>query len=472
MEKENLKRLFLDNFDREAERMRELSPGGSHRRYYRMEGGGHECLGVCSPDPLETRAFLAFTRHFGKLGLNVPRLISTEEEKGIYLLQDLGDLTLKDAVEKSRREGNFPGSILSFYKTALEHLVRFQLEGHGGLDYSVCVPSPDFDRQSLMWDLNHFKYLFLKLTGIPFDEEKLEKDFLSLADFLSGADSDHFMYRDFQSRNIMIHKNELYFVDYQGGRRGALQYDVASLLFESRIDLDPVLRGELLSHYLESLEKHGGSRPQDFEEHYYGFVLIRILQAMGAYGIRGMVEKKPLFLQSIPFAIRNLQWLMGQSLLPKGLPELKSCLERLAEWNERQFREESGELTLRIYSFSYNKGMPVDLRGHGGGFVFDCRALPNPGREEKYSLLNGQDPEVREFLEQKREVREFLEHACSLVLSSLEEYRSRNFNELMVSFGCTGGQHRSVYCAERLRDLVQGEMTVKTRVVHRDLERL
>ena len=450
--------------------MEKLPGAGSHRSYFRLEGKGNKCIGVHSPDPLETRAFLTFTRHFARVGLNVPGLIAEESPRGIYLLQDLGDLTLKEEVDRSRSSGEFPASILPLYRKAIGHLLRFQVEGHRGLDYSVCVPRSEFDRQSMMWDLNHFKYYFLKLLGIPFDEQALEDDFVQLTRFLSGADSNYFMYRDFQSRNILILNDDLYFVDYQGGRKGALQYDLASLLFEARVNLSTGIREELLGFYLEELQKKTGIHPPEYLKYYWGFVLIRILQAMGAFGIRGIVENKPLFLESIPYGIGNIEWLLENSHMPGGLPELTACLDRICKLREWRMPENQ-ELAVRIYSFSYNRGLPRDLSGHGGGFVFDCRALPNPGREERFRSFTGRDNEVVEFLESKPEVQVFLDQAFKLVEQSVKEYGSRDFKHLVVSFGCTGGQHRSVYCAERLAESLRKSLNIKTLIVHRELER-
>ncbi len=471
MEKKDLQDLFRNTFGMQADSMEPLPLAGSRRRYFRMEGGSERCIGVYSPDPLETRAFVEFTRHFMEMELSVPGLLAEDVARGIYLLQDLGDLTLKEEVDRSRLGRDFPERIIPRYRNALEHLLRFQVDGHGGLDYSVCVPRREFDRQSVLWDLNHFKYYFVKLLGIPFDEQELENDFQSLANFLSGAESNHFLYRDFQSRNIMILDDELYFIDYQGGRKGALQYDVASLLFESLVDLPSGLRDELLDYYLENLRIKTGIQPGEFKKHYYGFVLVRILQAMGAYGIRGIIENKPLFLRSIPYAIRNIGWLRENSLIPAGMPELSACLGRICDLKDWKIEEEGKGLTVRINSFSYKMGLPGDLSGNGGGFVFDCRALPNPGREEKYRLFTGQDREVIDFLEDKKEVKDFLERAIALVEQSVAEYRSREFNHLMVSFGCTGGQHRSVYCAERMQEFLEDKFKVKTFLVHRELNK-
>ncbi len=469
LKKEDLQKLFYKTFGEKVGGLVKLPGAGSHREYFRMVSGGNICIGVYSPDPLETRAFLEFTRHFSECKLNVPRLLAEDADRGIYLLQDLGDLTLKEEVDQSRRDGDYPGRIFPHYKNALEHLVRFQVEGHKGLNYSVSVPRQEFDRQSMMWDLNHFKYYFIKLLGIPFDEQALEDDFQAFANSLSKAGSDHFLYRDFQSRNIMIFKDDLYFVDYQGGRKGPVQYDVASLLFESRVDLSPDTREELLEHYLACLAKETDVLAGEFKKHYYSFVLIRILQVMGAYGIRGIVENKALFLQSIPFGIKNIKWLRDNSLIPGGLPELSACLNRICNLDEWKFRQETKELTVQINSFSYKKGFPRDLSGNGGGFVFDCRALPNPGREEKYMAFTGKDTQVIEFFKGRQEVDDFLMKTFSLVAKSIDEYSSRGFSRLMVSYGCTGGQHRSVYCAERLQKYIKNQLRVKTILVHKEI---
>jgi aminoglycoside/choline kinase family phosphotransferase len=436
-----------------------------------MEGEGTGCIGVVSPDPLITRAFLKFTGHFRSMGLNVPELFAVEEEKGLYLLEDFGDLALKHIVDQTREAGSFPGEAVPYYHKALQHLLRFQLDGHVGMDYSVCVPRPKFDRQSVLWDLNHFKYFFLKLTGIQFDEQKLEDDFQTFAGFLMKAGSSHFLYRDFQSRNILVRDEELYFIDYQGGRMGALQYDLASLLFEARVDLSPDLRKELLHHYLDLLGKKNRKEAEDFLKYYHGFVLIRILQAMGAYGINGIIENIPLFLQSIPFAIKNIGWLLDESLIPEGMPELTQCLQQIAGLTGWETPDDREEVTVRINSFAYKLGIPRDLSGNGGGFIFDCRALPNPGRIEAFRQSTGRDRDVIDFLETKDEVKGFLESVFALVDRSVDEYQKRAYGHLMVNFGCTGGRHRSVYCAERLKTYLAEKHSVNTILHHRELEK-
>jgi aminoglycoside/choline kinase family phosphotransferase len=471
LKKEELLELYRQHYGTQAHKIIELPRSPSHRRYFRMEGENTSCIGAISPDPLVTRAFLRFTEHFRNKGLNVPELYAVQEENGIYLLEDFGDLMLKHLVDQSREEGSFPGKVLPYYHSVLEHLLNFQMEGHAGLDYSVCVPRKEFDRQSVLWDLNHFKYFFLNLQGIPFDEQKLEDDFQFFANFLMNAKRDHFLYRDFQARNILYQNEAFHFIDYQGGRMGALQYDVASLLFEARIDLPSDLREELLQYYLEKLAEVNKNDAAEFEKYYYGFVLVRIMQAMGAYGLRGIIENIPLFLQSIPFAIQNIGWLIDQSLIPQGMPELTKCLQGLAGLSNWKHTKAEKNLTLNITSFSYKLGIPRDYSGHGGGYVFDCRTLPNPGRIEVYKKSTGQDQDIIDFMAGKPEVSNFLEKIFSLMDQSVEVYTQRGYTNLMVNFGCTGGQHRSVYCAEQLKDYLKKKYPVNVVLKHREQDK-
>lgn len=471
MKQEELKELYLQHYGSQVVSMIELPRSPSHRRYFRMKGQDSGCIGAISPDPLVTRAFLRFTEHFRSKGLNVPELYAVQEEKGIYLLEDFGDLMLKHLVDRSREEGSFPRKIIPFYHSVLEHLLKFQTEGHAGLDYSVCVPRREFDRQSVLWDMNHFKYFFLNLQGIPFDEQKLEDDFQYFADFLMDAQRDHFLYRDFQARNILYQDEAFHFIDYQGGRMGALQYDLSSLLFEARVDLPPEIREELLQYYLDKLGAVSKKDAAEFQKYYHGFVLVRIMQAMGAYGLRGIIENIPLFLQSIPFAIQNIGWLIDRSLIPQHMPELMRCLQRLAGLSNWNHAETEDKLTLRITSFSYKLGIPRDYSGHGGGYIFDCRTLPNPGRIEMFKKSTGRDKDVIDFLAGKPEVSEFLENIFALVDQSVNVYSQRGYTDLMINFGCTGGQHRSVYCAEQLKTYLETNHKVNVVLKHREQEK-
>jgi aminoglycoside/choline kinase family phosphotransferase len=425
-------------------------------------------IGVWSQTKEENAAFLGFTAHFLDAGLPVPKIYRQDMEHDVYLLEDLGDVTLLALVEHAQNKGTFPDAIRDYYKAALDHLVRFQVQASNGLDYSLCYPRDRFDAQSMLWDLNYFKYYFLKLH-LDFHEEKLEQDFMTLASYLEKAGAGHFMYRDFQARNIMVREGQVYFIDYQGGRKGPLQYDVASLLFQAKAALPASFRDEMLHHYLEELKKHISVDETAFREHYDGFVLIRILQVLGAYGFRGLIEKKPYFRMSIPGALANLQWWLDHAHLPLELPELNRCLAELVKIDKYSHRKHitPGHLTLAISSFSYRNGIPDDQTGFGGGFVFDCRALPNPGREEQYRAFNGKDKVIIDYLEMHPEVRQFLDHAELLVRQSVDNYLERKFERLSVQFGCTGGQHRSVYCAEKLASLLaQKYPEVNIRVHH------
>jgi hypothetical protein len=336
----------------------------------------------------------------------------------------------------------------------------------------VCYPRGSFDRQSINWDLNYFKYYFLRLAGVPFNEQALEHDFGRLTKFLLSADHDYFLYRDFQSRNIMLREGQPFFLDYQGGRKGALQYDIASLLYDGKADLPPDLREQLLYYYLECLSGFISITREAFMEHYYAYVYVRIMQALGAYGFRGFYERKGHFLQSVPYALKNLRWLAHNVRLPIALPALMEAFQRmLGSENLLALASPEDVLTVRIFSFSFHRMMPTDESGNGGGFVFDARSLPNPGREERFKQLTGKDAPVMEYLNQQESVHQFLSSVMLLVDASVKSYQSRGFKSLMVSFGCTGGQHRSVFLAEQLAKHLRSGNGLDVVVRHLELEK-
>jgi hypothetical protein len=352
-------------------------------------------------------------------------------------------------------------------------LPRFQVEAGRDLNYKVCYPRAKFDRQSIGWDLNYFKYYFLRLAGVPFNEQALEDDFGRLTKFLLSASQDYFLYRDFQSRNIMLRDGQPWFVDYQGGRRGALQYDVASLLYDGKADLPRELREELLDAYLERLAGLVKIERAEFMKHYYAYVYVRIMQALGAYGYRGFYERKEHFLQSVPYALGNLRWLGEHVQLPIALPALMESFRAMQDSPKLQgLATPVRTLTVRIFSYSFHRQMPADVSGHGGGFVFDARSLPNPGREERFRTLTGKDAAVIEYLNQEESVHQFLANVVSLIDAGVSAYLKRGFSSLMVSFGCTGGQHRSVYLAERLAKHLRGTSGVEVLVRHVELEKM
>jgi aminoglycoside/choline kinase family phosphotransferase len=467
MQEQSLKVLFESRFEEPVESVIALKGDASDRKLFRLTAASRTAIGVVNPDALENRAFLEFSRHFRTCGLPVPEIYAVDLDRGMYLEEDLGDTTLFQFLTVSRAEGGLSSETLDLYRTVVALLPRFQIEAGRTLNYDVCYPRSSFDKQSMLWDLNYFKYYFLRLAKIPFSEQALEDDFERFTEFLLDAERRFFLYRDFQSRNIMVRDGRPLFIDYQGGRRGALQYDVASLLFDAKADLPFEVRDELLERYLEAAEQLEPIDRKAFLAYYPGFVYIRIMQAMGAYGLRGFYERKHHFLASIPYAIRNLEFLLRTVELPVDLSELRQVWRRLiASSSLRQFGTASLKLTVRIQSFAYKDGVPTDEKGHGGGYVFDCRVLPNPGRFERYAKLTGRDEPVIAFLENDSAVREFVGHVVALVDGAVQNYQQRNFTDLLVAFGCTGGQHRSVYCAERLARHLREQSQVNVEVRH------
>jgi aminoglycoside/choline kinase family phosphotransferase len=468
-----LRNLFEQHFHTPAELVQPLQGqlGGSGRNILRLSSGQRSAIGILYSVREENAAFLEFSRHFRRHGLPVPEIYAEDLSCGAYLEEDLGDLTLFEFLSKNRVGKNIGAQAVEAYREVVTVLPRFQVEAGRDLDYGVCYPRGRFDRQSIAWDLNYFKYYFLRLAGIAFNEQALEDDFDRLTEFLLSADCDYFMYRDFQSRNIMLRDGQPFFLDYQGGRKGALQYDIASLLYDAKADLPPELRQQLLDLYIEKLCGFIEVGRETFLHHYNAYVYVRILQALGAYGFRGFYERKAHFLQSVPYALKNLRWLLHNVKLPIALPTLMTAFNSMLASEKLQgLAAEAENLTVRILSFSFHRGMPKDESGHGGGFVFDGRSLPNPGREERFKMLTGKDAPVIDYLTQQESVHQFLASVMSLVNASVSEYQRRGFRSLMVSFGCTGGQHRSVFLAEQLAKRLRGRNGVEVAVRHRELE--
>ena len=479
-----LKRLFQQHFHLPVERVQPLQGqlGGSGRKIIRLANDQVSAVGVLYDVREENIAFLDFSRHFRKHGLPVPEIFAEDLSHGAYLEEDLGDTTLFEFLSKNRLGCNIAPQAIEAYRAVVNVLPRFQIEAGRDLNYKVCYPRAVFDEQSIAWDLNYFKYYFLKLAGIPFNEQLLEDDFARLTKFLLTADLNYFLYRDFQSRNVMMRNGQPFFLDYQGGRKGALHYDIASLLYDAKADLPPELRQELLNRYIARLSDFIEVKREAFMRHYYAYVYVRIMQALGAYGFRGFYERKAHFLQSVPYALKNMRWLLQNIELPIALPALMDAfasmvasekLQRLSAATPEMIQSvppKEGTLTVRIFSFSYRRGMPKDETGHGGGFVFDARSVPNPGREERFKPLTGKDAPVIDYLNRQEGVHEFLAGVMSLVDASVKEYQRRGFTSLSVSFGCTGGQHRSVYFAERLAERLRSRNGVEVVVRHLELE--
>jgi aminoglycoside/choline kinase family phosphotransferase len=470
-----LKRLFEQHFHVPPTRIQPLQGelGGSGRKIIRLANDESTAVGILYGVREENAAFLSFSRHFRRHGLPVPEIYAEDLDHGAYLEEDLGDTSLFEFLSKGRAGENIAPEVVEAYRQVVAVLPRFQVEAGRDLDYSVCYPCASFDRQSIAWDLNYFKYYFLRLAGIPFSEQALEDDFSRLTEFLLSAPRDYFLYRDFQSRNVMLPKGQPFFVDYQGGRKGALQYDIASLLYDAKADLPPDLRQQLLDHYLDSLSRFIDLDREAFLRHYYAYVYVRIMQALGAYGFRGFFERRAHFLQSVPYALKNIRWLLHHVRLPIPLPALMDAFQgMLASEKLQGIASEADNLVVRIFSFSFHQDLPKDETGNGGGFVFDGRSLPNPGREERFKSLTGKDAPVIDYLNQQESVHQFLAGVLSLVDASVSSYQQRGFKNLMVSFGCTGGQHRSVYLAEQLAKRLRARNGVEAVVRHLELEKL
>jgi aminoglycoside/choline kinase family phosphotransferase len=472
---EVLEKLFERHFHGPVGRVQPLQGelGGSGRKVIRLASEKGSAIGILYDVREENTAFLEFSRHFRRHHLPVPEIYGEDLDQGAYLEEDLGDTTLFDFLSKNRAGDTVAPKAVEAYRKVVAVLPRFQVEAGRDLNYKVCYPRASFDRQSIAWDLNYFKYYFLRLAGIPFNEQALEDDFSRLTKFLLSANRDYFLYRDFQSRNVMLRDGQPFFVDYQGGRRGALQYDIASLLYDAKADLAPELRLQLLDHYLDELAGFVDLGRDAFMQHYYAYVYVRIMQALGAYGFRGFYERKVHFLQSVPYALKNLRWLLANVQLPIALPTLMDAFKSMVASEKLHGLASEGEhVTVQIFSFSFHRGLPKDESGHGGGFVFDARSIPNPGREERFKALNGKDAPVVDYLNQQESVHQFMANVISLVDGSVSAYQQRGFKNLMVSFGCTGGQHRSVYLAEQLAKYLRDRNGVEVVVRHRELEKL
>ena len=467
----SLRSLFRSHFKEDVLRIVPLPGAGSDRKYYRMFTKDSSVIGSFNPDQREHRAFLFLSAHFQPAALPVPEIYSSNPDEGSCLMQDLGDETLLAWIENNRNTNDFFANLNRFYKQALSDLIRFQLDGDQLLDYQQ-LPLPAFDARSMQWDLNYFKYYFLKPAGILFDERELEKDFSDIINYLSGEKLQGFMYRDFQGRNIMIHVEMLFYIDFQSGRRGPLQYDLASLLFQAKAALPAALKNELIDFYVKQLQKRIAFDSTEFRKRLNGFVLLRLLQVMGAYGFRGWFERKPHFLESIPLLKPNLEWVLNKEKLPVELPEIKRILSEILLKMETDTLLPKAQLTITINSFSYRRGIPYDPSGHGGGFVFDCRLLPNPGRLEEYRQLTGMDEPVFTYLENEPAVKSFVETMLKMVSQAVERYRREGYEHLQINFGCTGGRHRSVYCAEKLAWALGSEKEIKVTVKHQELKNI
>lgn len=465
---EKLKDLFESYTGQRATEVEELTSSGSNRRYFRLKGGNISIIGVVGTNKDENNAFIKLSRHFVEKGIRVPKILAVSDDQMRYVQEDLGDDQLYKLVSHGRESGEYSSYESHLLCQAMEALPKIQFKGAEGLDWSVCYPEPAFSERMIMFDLNYFKYCFLKATGLEFNEVKLQEDFERLRDDLMSDMGETFMCRDFQSRNVMVKDGEPYFIDFQGGRKGPIYYDVASFVWQARARYPETLRKEMVQTYLKSLKGYMPVDEDVFHERLRLFILFRSLQVLGAYGFRGYFEKKPHFLASVPFALSNLRKLLQKPF--ESYPYLNSILSKLTTMSQFNNIAEDKRLEVRIFSFSYKKGIPADTTGNGGGYVFDCRAVNNPGKYEYYRQFTGLDQEVVKFLEDDGEVTKFLENVFPLVDAHVKRFMERKFTHLQVCFGCTGGQHRSVYCAERLASHLSERFDIKITVSHRELD--
>lgn len=457
--------LFKQHTGKTEPLIEPLASSGSNRRYYRLTSEDFTLIGVYGQSKEENNAFIKLAKHFHNQKLNVPKVLKVSKDMYYYIQEDLGDAVLFDAIKAGRNTGVFSHGEIELLHKTIEKLADFQVKGAKELDFDLCYPQPEFNERSIHWDLNYFKYSFLKTTGMEFQENLLEDDFERMAQKLLQDKTNTFLLRDFQSRNVMLVDGEPYFIDFQGGRKGPVYYDVASFLWQAKANYPDKLRYELIDTYISALNKHYPIDKNHFLEQLRHFVLFRTLQVLGAYGFRGYFEKKPHFLQSVPFALNNLREILKSDF--SQYPYLCKVMHEMI--NLKQFADmRKDELEVRITSFAYKKGIPSDPSGNGGGYVFDCRAINNPGKFERYNNVTGLDEPVIQFFKEDGEMDAYLESIYKLIDSHVKRYIERSFTHLMVSFGCTGGQHRSVYASQRIAEHISEKFGVKVSLIHRE----
>jgi len=469
-----IKDLYYEWKGEQAVDVEVLPQAGSDRRYFRVHGSKGSVIATHGLNVRENEVFIYFSQHFVSKSLPTCVILAVNDDKTIYLQEDFGDASLLNVLE----EEGYTKRSYGLFSESLRQLANLQVNGHDGLDYEQCLTNTEFGKQAIMADLLYFKYYFLDALRKPYDKQKLIDDFEALSNYLTHTEYKYFMFRDFQSRNILVKEDvSVHFIDYQGGMKGAPQYDVASMLWQAKANLPEEWKNNLLNDYMTSFEEVVG-QPIDrsiFHSQYNGYVLIRLLQVLGAYGFRGLFERKAHFLISIPMALKNLKGFIASQSVGITVPEFRRVLEacvsdEIIERFTPLKADDKTELVITINSFSYKKGIPQDISGNGGGFVFDCRGILNPGGFPEYKMYHGKDKEVKDFLEQQTKMIEFLNSIFDIVDITVEDYIKRNFNSLMVSFGCTGGQHRSVYAAEALARHLKNKFGVKININHVEQE--
>ncbi len=470
---ERLTDLYLKKFGQQPDAIVALRSDGSDRKIYRVVSGSHSAIGILGVDLQENAAFLEFSRHFKKYDLRVPEIYIENSDGSAYLEEDFGDVTLFSWMSEIREQHGFNNEIREMYQQVVEYLPRFQIEAGRSIDYSYCYQHQEFGLDSMHWDMHYFKRHFINyFYKKKVNHTDLDKDFNKLIKFLLQEDRNYFLYRDFQSRNVMIKDGLPHFIDYQSGRKGALQYDLASLLYDAKANLPEDFREEMIDVYLSKARQMTRINPKRFRKYFYGFVLIRVMQAFGAYGYLSAVKGKTHFFKSVPFAIKNLEILLNKNVeILDQLPIVKEIFSNLIyDKSLREFHDEK-KLMVRIFSFGFHKsGIPEDKSGNKGGFLFDCRFLPNPGRDERFKSLTGKDKSVIEFLGSHKIVSDFLDNVYRIADYAVDNYQTRSFSDLMISFGCTGGQHRSVFCAEKLAEYLKNK-GIEVKIQHLELEK-
>ncbi len=467
---ESINSLYKDWSGKTPDHIDVLPRSGSERIYFRVHKQGKSIIATYGANLKENETFIYFSTHFTQKKIPVANILAINEDRTLYLQEDFSNTCLLDKLEKN----GYTDTVYNLYKKSLRKLAELQVNGHEGLDYDQCLTNKEFGKQAIMADLLYFKYYFLDALRKPYDKQKLIDDFEALSSYLTFTEYKFFMFRDFQSRNIMIkNKDEIHFIDYQGGMKGAPQYDVASLLWQAKAKLPIDWKNNLLEDYIDSFEeviKQSIDR-NIFQNQYSGYVLIRLLQVLGAYGFRGLFERKAHFLTSIPFALENLKTFIENNSLGIALPEFKKILdlciadETIQQFTPVQANDETA-LIVKICSFSYKKNLPVDETGNGGGFLFDCRGILNPGRLESMKTKHGRDKEVINYLEQQTRMPDFLNSVFDIMDITVEDYINRGFDSLSVGFGCTGGQHRSVYAADAMARHLKNKFNVKIELKH------
>jgi len=467
--KEAIKQIYLSYTGKACEHIEKIPQSGGDRIYFRIKEGAESYIATYNLNLKENETFIYFAQHFHSKGLPVPKVLAVSADQKIYLQEDLGSESLLDVLEKEGKTER----VYQLFQKSLKALVQLQVKGSEGLDYSKCLTSKTFGKHAVLTDLLYYKYYFLDTLQYPYDKQALIDEFELLSDQLSDSHFNYFLFRDFQRRNIIVKNDEVFFIDFQGGMKGGMPYDVASLLWQAKAELSNEWKERLLNDYIKEAEQVLSETIDAtlFKKQYHGFVLLRLLQVLGAYGFRGLFERKAHFLTSIPLGLRNLKSFLEVYTLDKDTPVFAGILkwmvgdDVLKRFTPTQATEKT-PLVITINSFSYKNGLPSDASENGGGFIFDMRGILNPGRFDDYKKLSGLDKPVQDFLEQKTKMNTFLNSVWDLIDITVENYLSRDFESLQINFGCTGGQHRSVFAAEQTARHLKNKYKVKVVLVH------